>query len=61
MRNAWPIVRETRKGWESLDLDGYDRFLMQRDLMNERMWMCRRPFLRPLIRGWAEKFRWDRS
>ena len=61
MRNAWPIVRETRKGWERFKLDGYDRFLMQRDLMNERMWMCRRPFLLPLPRDWAEKVRWDRS
>jgi len=61
MRNAWPIVRETRKGWESYKLDGYDRFLMQRDDMNKRVWMGRRPFQHPLTRGWAENFRWDRS
>jgi hypothetical protein len=62
MRNAWPIVRETRKGWDSLKLDGYDRFLMERDMMNKRMWLGRRPCLRPMSwRGWAEDFRWNRG
>lgn len=62
MYNAWPITRETRKGWDRLKLDGYDRFLMQRDMMNKRMWLCRRPYLRTMgCRGWAEGFRWNRG
>jgi len=61
MYNAWPITRETRKGWERYKLDGYDRFLMERDMMNERPWLCRRPFQRALnTYRWAEKARWDR-
>ena len=58
MRNAWPVVRETRKGCERFKLDGYDRFLMERDMMNERSWFGRRHIMRLCnTYRWAEKFR----
>ena len=56
---AFPIVRETRKGWERYKLDGYDRFLMERDMLNPRPWMGRRHIARACgYRGWASNFRW---
>ena len=59
MRNAWPVVRETRKGWERFKLDGYDRFLMERDSLNDRPWYGRRHIERLCnTQEWAGKFRW---
>ena len=59
MRNAFPVVRETRKGWERYKLDGYDRFLMERDGLNARPWMGRRHIARLCNTSrWADKFRW---
>jgi len=58
---AFRVVRETRKGWERFKLDGYDRFLMERDMMNERPWFGRRHIMRLCNTDrWAKKFR-DRN
>lgn len=54
------VVRETRKGWERHKLDGYDRFLMGRDMLNERPWYGRRHIMRHCnTYRWAEQFRWN--
>jgi hypothetical protein len=53
------VVREKRKGWERFKLGGYDRFLMERDALNERTWYGRRHIERLCFSGrWADKFRW---
>ena len=59
MRMKYRVVQETRKGWERFKLDGYDRFLMERDMMNERPWFGRRHIMRLCnTYRWAEKFRY---
>lgn len=55
------VARETRKGWDSHKLSGLDRFLMERDMLNERPWYGRRHIMRYCnTYRWAEKFRWER-
>ena len=39
----------TRKGWERYKLDRYDRFLMERDMLNPRPWMGRRHIARACV------------
>ena len=54
------VVREQRKGCERFRLNGYDRFLMERDALNKRTWYGRRHIERLCFGGrWAERFRWQ--
>ena len=58
---AFRVVRETRKGWERFKLDGYDRFLLERDALNERTWMGRSHIVRLCnTQRWADRFKWER-
>jgi len=57
---AFRVVRETRKGWERFKLDGYGRFLMERDALNARPWFGRRHVARLCNTSrWADRFRWE--
>ena len=59
---AFKVARETRKGWDCYKLNGYDRFLAGRDMLNERPWLGRRHVARLCNTSrWADRFRWDRT